>query len=80
MATRAVATCLMLMVALTGCFSVKSYVDPTLPKVGYGDLLARSERQPVALPVIDRHEIRPERRGKEQSVFVAGRPAQGRRQ
>jgi len=51
MATRAVATCLMLIVALTGCFSVKSYVDPTLPKVGYGDLLARSERKPVALLV-----------------------------
>jgi hypothetical protein len=51
MPTRAVATCLILMVALTGCFSVKSYVDPTLTKVGYGDLLARSERKPVALLV-----------------------------
>ena len=51
MTTRAAATCLMLMVALTGCFSVKSYVDPTLPKVGYGDLLARSDRKPVALLV-----------------------------
>jgi len=51
MTTRAVATCLMLMVAVTGCFSVKSYVDPTLPKVGDGDLLSRSERRPVALLV-----------------------------
>jgi hypothetical protein len=48
MIRRAVATCLLLMVVLTGCFSVKSYVDPTLPKVGYGDLLARSDRRPVA--------------------------------
>ena len=51
MITRAVATCLLLMVALTGCLSIKSYVDPTLPKVGYGDLLARSDRKPVALVV-----------------------------
>ena len=51
MITRAVATCLMLMMTLTGCLSIKSYVDPTLPKVGYGDLLARSDRKPVALLV-----------------------------
>jgi hypothetical protein len=51
MITRAVATCLMLMMTLTGCLSIKSYVDPTLPKVGYGDLLARSDRRPVALLV-----------------------------
>jgi hypothetical protein len=51
MITRAVATCLLLMVVLTGCLSIKSYVDPTLPKVSYGDLLARSDRKPVALIV-----------------------------
>src|SRR5262245_19284756 len=51
MIARAVATCLIMMVTLTGCLSIKSYVDPTLPKVGYGDLLARADRRPVALLV-----------------------------
>ncbi len=38
-------------VSLTiGC-SIKSYVDPQLPKVGYADLLARRNPQPVALTV-----------------------------
>jgi hypothetical protein len=38
-------------VSLTiGC-SIKSYVDPLLPKVGYADLLARRNPQPVALTV-----------------------------
>ncbi|HSF04561.1 MAG TPA: hypothetical protein VLG10_02105 [Methylomirabilota bacterium] len=34
-----------------GCLSVKSYVDPQLPKVGYADLLARHDPRPVALTV-----------------------------
>jgi hypothetical protein len=41
MRVRAAATCLVLVTTMTGCLSVKAYVDPTLPKVGYGDLLAR---------------------------------------
>ena len=43
MRMRAVASCLVLMVTMTGCLSVKSYIDPQLPKVGYGDLLARCD-------------------------------------
>ena len=35
----------------TGCMSVKSYVDPQLPKVGYGDLLRQSDARPVYLSV-----------------------------
>jgi len=34
-----------------GCLSVKSYVDPFLPAVGYGDLLPRRELRPAALTV-----------------------------
>jgi hypothetical protein len=37
--------------AMSGCLSVKSYVDPQLRKVAYADLLARPNRQPVALAV-----------------------------
>ena len=51
MRVRTVATCLALMVTMTGCLSVKSYVDPQLRKVGYGDLLARRDPRPVALTV-----------------------------
>jgi len=43
MRMRAVASCLVLMVTMTGCLSVKSYIDPQLLKVGYGDLLARRD-------------------------------------
>jgi hypothetical protein len=35
--------------ALSGCLSVKSYVDPELPKVGYADLLARRDPRPLHL-------------------------------
>ena len=51
MRARAAATCLVLMVTMTGCLSVKSYVDPQLRKVAYGDLLARRDPRPVALTV-----------------------------
>src|SRR3989475_5382774 len=34
-----------------GCLSVKSYVDPFLPEVGYGDLLPRRDARPAALTV-----------------------------
>jgi hypothetical protein len=34
-----------------GCLSIKSYVDPFLPQVGYGDLLPRRDVRPVSLTV-----------------------------
>src|SRR5205809_4273611 len=34
-----------------GCLSIKSYVDPFLPQVGYGDLLARRDVRPAVLTV-----------------------------
>src|SRR2546427_1858250 len=34
-----------------GCLSVKSYVDPFLPQVGYGDLLPRRDPKPAVLTV-----------------------------
>jgi hypothetical protein len=46
-----VAALLVLMVVTGGCLSVKSYVDPQLPKVSYADLLARRDPKPVALMV-----------------------------
>lgn len=39
------------LLGLTGCLSVKSYVDPELRKVEYADLLARQERRPIQLAV-----------------------------
>ena len=52
MRMRGLAVCLVLMAtAMTGCLSIKAYVDPQLPKVGYGDLLARRDPRPVALTV-----------------------------
>ena len=39
------------LLGLTGCLSVKSYVDPELRKVEYADLLARSERRPLSVAV-----------------------------
>jgi hypothetical protein len=39
------------LLSLTGCLSVKSYVDPELRKVEYADLLVRSERRPVSVAV-----------------------------
>ncbi len=41
----------LLVAGLAGCFSIKSYVDPQLPKIGYGDLLSRRDPQPVVLAV-----------------------------
>jgi len=41
----------LLVAGLAGCLSIKSYVDPQLPKVGYADLLARRDPQPVVLTV-----------------------------
>ena len=38
-----------ILTSLTGCLSIRPYVDPQLPKVGYGDLLARPSPRPVAL-------------------------------
>jgi len=54
MRLRVVAALLVLMVLMMvtgGCFSVKAYVDPQLPKVSYADLLARRDPRPVALMV-----------------------------
>jgi hypothetical protein len=48
---RMVAALTMLMVVTSGCLSIKAYVDPQLPKVGYADLLARPEPRPVSLRV-----------------------------
>lgn len=41
MKLRMAATWLALMIATSGCLSIKAYVDPQLPRVGYADLLAR---------------------------------------
>ena len=35
----------------TACVSAKSYVDPQLPRVGYADLLRRTEPRPVQVSV-----------------------------
>jgi hypothetical protein len=51
MRLRVVAALLVLMVVTGGCLSIKAYVDPQLPKVGYADLLARRDPRPVALMV-----------------------------
>lgn len=40
-----------LMIATSGCLSLKAYVDPQLPRVGYADLLARATTKPVSLRV-----------------------------
>jgi len=48
---RMVAALMTLMVVTSGCLSIKAYVDPQLPKVGYADLLARPEPRPVSLRV-----------------------------
>ena len=49
--TRGVAALLVLIGTTTGCLSVRAYVDPQLPRVGYSDLLARRESRPVVLTV-----------------------------
>ncbi len=41
----------LLVVGLSGCLSIKSYVDPQLPNVGYGDLLGARDPQPLGLTV-----------------------------
>ncbi|HKW91052.1 MAG TPA: hypothetical protein VJX92_04075 [Methylomirabilota bacterium] len=41
----------LLVVGLSGCLSIKSYVDPRLPTVGYRDLLSARDPQPLALTV-----------------------------
>ena len=51
MGLRMVAALMTLMVVTSGCLSIKAYVDPQLPKVGYADLLARPEPRPVSLRV-----------------------------
>jgi hypothetical protein len=40
-----------LMIVTSGCLSIKAYVDPQLPRVGYADLLARPTPRPVSLRV-----------------------------
>ena len=42
---------IVLVVLTSGCLSVRPYVDPTLPNVGYTDLLARKSPQPLVLNV-----------------------------
>jgi len=51
MKLRTVVAILAVTIAASGCLSLKSYVDPALPKVSYGDLLARPAPTPVALGV-----------------------------
>ena len=51
MGLRMVAALMTLMVVTSGCLSIKAYVDPQLPTVGYADLLARPEPRPVSLRV-----------------------------
>ena len=51
MRLRMAATWLALMIATSGCLSIKAYVDPQLPRVGYADLLARAAPRPVSLRV-----------------------------
>jgi len=51
MRLRMVAMLVALMIATSGCLSIKAYVDPQLPKVGYADLLARPDPRPVSLRV-----------------------------
>jgi hypothetical protein len=46
-----VAMLVALMIATSGCLSIKAYVDPQLSKVGYADLLARPDPRPVSLRV-----------------------------
>lgn len=45
------ATLVALAIATSGCLSLKAYVDPQLPRVGYADLLARPHPRPVSLRV-----------------------------
>ena len=51
MKLRMAATLMAVMIATSGCLSVKAYVDPQLPRVGYADLLARPAPRPVSLRV-----------------------------
>jgi hypothetical protein len=49
---RAVLAVVALTTVVTGCLSVKSYVDPELRRVGYTELLARRDPRPVALTTV----------------------------
>jgi hypothetical protein len=51
MRLRMTATLVALAIATSGCLSLKAYVDPQLPRVGYADLLARPDPRPVSLRV-----------------------------
>ena len=51
MRSRLFLTILVVSLASTGCISAKSYIDPQLPKVGYADLLRRSEPRPLHVNV-----------------------------
>jgi hypothetical protein len=47
-----------------GCLTLRSYVDPQLPKVGYDNLLARSNPTPLALTVAFHRNGEPAPRGE----------------
>ena len=51
MRPRLTATLVALAIVTSGCLSLKAYVDPQLPRVGYADLLARPDPRPVSLRV-----------------------------
>lgn len=46
-AARLLALATMMIAGLSGCISMKSYVDPALPKAGKGDLVVAPEPKPV---------------------------------
>ena len=48
---RAIVMLTVVAILAAGCLSVKSYVDPQLPKVGYENLLNRATPKPLALNV-----------------------------
>jgi hypothetical protein len=47
-----------------GCLSVKSYVDPQLPKVTYADLLRRSDVRPIYLTLEFQTNGKPNSKGR----------------
>jgi len=47
-----------------GCLSVKSYVDPQLPKVTYADLLRRSDVRPIYLTLEFQTNGKPNAKGR----------------
>lgn len=46
---RGLSFALVALFGLSGCLSMKSYVDPALPHVGKGDIVAATERKPVVV-------------------------------